>query len=576
MKQKLLLFAVITLFATLGAHAQTSSKITGQVKDVNGNAVNAATIMLCRAKDSGLVKTEVSDKNGNYKIEPVKPGTYFIRTSMVGMQKTSSPLITVKESETVTAPSITLKPADKNLQGVTVTSAKPMVEVKADKMIVNVEGTINAVGNDALELLRKSPGVMVDKDDNITLAGKNGVQVYIDGKPSPLSGADLASYLKSMQSSQIEAIEIITNPSAKYEAAGNAGIINIKLKKNKTLGTNGSVNAGYNIGIYAKYNGGLALNHRNAKTNIFGTYNVNESIGENTFSLHREQGDSIFDQNNRLVARNKYSHNFKTGVDFFINKKSTFGILINGNISSNDITTEGPMNIIYAPTNTRTKILYATSDNLSKRTNINFNLNYRYAVTGGKELNIDADHGFFNLTSHQYQPNNYYDGTGTVNLYNNIYRMNSPTDIDIYSFKTDYEQDYKKGRLGFGGKIGYVKTDNDFQRYNVINNTDVYDKDKSNRFKYSENINAAYVNYNRGFKGFTLQAGLRVENTNSDGKSTGLKSDGQTPPVYSNYDSTIHKNYTDVFPSAAFTFNKKGGLAPLTQIPTTFVCGARR
>ena len=258
--------------------------------------------MLYRAKDSGLVKTEVSDKNGNYKIEPVKPGTYFIRTSMVGMQKTSSPLITVKEGETVTGPSITLKPADKSLQGVTVTSAKPMVEVKADKMIVNVEGTINAVGNDALELLRKSPGVMVDKDENITLAGKNGVQIYIDGKPSPLSGADLASYLKSMQSSQIEAIEIITNPSAKYEAAGNAGIINIKLKKNKTLGTNGSVNAGYNVGIYPKFNGGFALNHRNARTNLFGNYNASENLGENNLTADRVQADTLFAQTNRLLA----------------------------------------------------------------------------------------------------------------------------------------------------------------------------------------------------------------------------------------------------------------------------------
>ena len=138
------------------------------------------------------------------------------------------------------------------MKGVTISSQKPMVEVKADKMILNVEGTINATGNDALELLRKSPGVMIDKDDNISLAGKNGVQIYIDGKPSPLTGTDLSNFLKSLQSSQIESIEIITNPSAKYEAAGNAGIINIKLKKNKTFGTNGSINAGYNIGTYPK------------------------------------------------------------------------------------------------------------------------------------------------------------------------------------------------------------------------------------------------------------------------------------------------------------------------------------
>lgn len=129
-------------------------------------------------------------------------------------------------------------------------------------MVVNVEGTINATGNDGIDLLRRSPGVIVDKDDNISMMGKSGVEVYIDGKPSPLKGSDLGNYLRSLQSSSIESIELITNPSAKYEASGNAGIINIKLKKDKTLGTNGTVTGGYNIGIYSKYNGGISLNHR--------------------------------------------------------------------------------------------------------------------------------------------------------------------------------------------------------------------------------------------------------------------------------------------------------------------------
>jgi len=253
MKQKLLFIAAMTFLTAMSAFAQTPSKITGEIKDNNGKAVNAATIMLFRAKDSVLVKTEVTNTTGVYEFRQVKPGNYFTRTSVVNMQPTSSAAISVKEGETVTAPAIALKIGNKQLQGVTVTSKKPMIEVKADKTIVNVEGTINAVGNDGLELLRKSPGVMVDKDDNISLSGKNGVKIYIDGKPSPLSGTDLASYLKSLQSSQIESIEIITNPSAKYEAEGNAGIINIRLKKNLTIGTNGSVNAGYNIGVYSQF-----------------------------------------------------------------------------------------------------------------------------------------------------------------------------------------------------------------------------------------------------------------------------------------------------------------------------------
>ena len=186
MKQKLLLILIIGLFTTITSFAQSSSKITGQINDNNGKGIATATVMLHLAKDSSLVKTAVTDSKGAYEIITVKPGRYFVTATVAGMKKTGSPVFEVKENENATAPILTAQPAPKELSGVTVTSSRPIVEVRADKTILNVEGTINAVGNDALELLRKSPGVMVDKDDNLSLAGKNGVQVYIDGKPSPL------------------------------------------------------------------------------------------------------------------------------------------------------------------------------------------------------------------------------------------------------------------------------------------------------------------------------------------------------------------------------------------------------
>src|SRR5690606_34293691 len=205
----------------------------------------------------------------------------------VGYVPFYSKVVEVQNAE-VSLGELTMQKMEGALEGVVITSQKPIIEVRADKTILNVEGTINAQGQDAFELLRKSPGVIIDKDDNMSLAGKNGVQVFIDGIPSPLAVADLANYLKSMQASQIEAVELITNPSAKYEAAGNAGIINIKLKKNKSFGTNGSVNAGYNIATYPKYNGGLALNYRNKKINIFGNYNYNRHRSINYFDLYRD------------------------------------------------------------------------------------------------------------------------------------------------------------------------------------------------------------------------------------------------------------------------------------------------
>lgn len=547
--RKLLGVFAVSLLSYSGLNAQ---QVSGLVKDEQGKGLDKATVSLMRAKDSSVVKLVVTTDNGKYKVLAPEPGSYLVSASYVGFAPAYSQKFDLG-SDGFVVPDLSVSKAVGNLGGVTVTSARPLIDVKADKMIVNVEGTINATGYDALELLRRSPGVMVDKDDNVSLAGKNGVQVYIDGKPSPLSGADLANYLKSMQSAQIESIEIITNPSAKYEAAGNAGIINIRLKKNKSLGTNGSTNLGYVQGFYPKFNGGLNLNHRNKSINVFGNYNYNYGKHRMQMNMFREQFDTIFDQKNRMVFTNN-THSFKGGLDYFINAKSTIGLAVNGNIANNDFVTSGPMNFYYQPTGQLVKILKATNSNDMERDNVNANLNYRYSVSGGTDLNIDADYGYFKIRSDQFQPNYYYLGDGVTETGRLIYNMLSPTNIDLYSLKADHESNFKGGRLGIGGKLAFVNTDNDFQRYDVFNNGKVLDTAKSNRFDYKENINAIYANYNKQYKkGFMIQFGVRMENTHSRGHSTGFK---KTNTTWSNYDSTFDRQYTDFFPSAAVTFNK--------------------
>ncbi len=547
--RKLVLFIVGFMLISATIQAQ---QISGTIKDEQGKGLEKATVSLLKATDSSVVKLVVTGNNGSYSVNATQSGRYLINASFVGYASVYSVPFEVSGAG-VTVPALIINKATGNLKDVVVTAKKPIIEVKADRTILNVEGTINAVGNDALELLRKSPGVMVDKDDNISLAGKNGVQVYVDGKPSPLSGSDLANFLKSTQSSQIEAIEIITNPSAKYEAAGNAGIINIKLKKNKTFGTNGSVNLGYVQGSYPKYNGGLNLNHRNKKVNVFGSYNYNNGKYLMKMNSDRTQFDTLFSQKNRIVFENN-THSYKAGLDYFINQKSTIGAVVNGNVAGNDFNTSGPMNFTYLPTGQLVKILDATNNNDMSRDNINANLNYRYSVTGGTDLNIDADYGTFKIRSDQYQPNFYYQADGTTEISRAIYNMISPSDIHLFSFKTDYEQNFKGGRLGFGGKIGIVNTDNDFRRFDVYTNRKVLDTLKSNRFEYNENVNALYVNYNKQLKqGIMFQVGVRAENTNLRGTSTGFKQSGSTMVPY---DSTFKRNYTDLFPSAAVTFNK--------------------
>jgi iron complex outermembrane recepter protein len=553
---------LFTLFvaAILCGFTVSAQKVSGKVKDPQGKALDKTTVSLLRAKDSSVVKLSVTDNEGKFSFQS-EPGQYLVSLSHVGYFPAYSKVFEVNASGDATIEDLSMVKSEGAIAGVTVSSKKPMVEVRADKMILNVEGTINAVGNDALELLRKSPGVLLDRDDNISLAGKNGVQVYVDGKPSPLSGTDLTAYLKSLQSSQIEAIEIITNPSAKYEAAGNAGIINIRLKKNKAFGTNGSVQAGYGIGAYPKYNGGISLNNRQGRVNLFGNYNYNWNISRNFIRLYRDVSDTIFDQRSVMINKNK-SHGFKAGMDYYINSKHTIGVMVNGNLNDGAMRSNSRTPIIYKPTGVTDRILVANNASESSRDNINGNINYRFVDTSGHELNVDLDYGSYRIRSNQYQPNVYKTPDESDTLSINIRDMIAPTDIDIYSAKLDYEQNFAKGRLGLGGKISFVNSENDFQRFNTTGT--VKDLDVHNNFHYKENINALYVNYNRAFKGFMIQLGVRMENTNIDASSEGTQ---RTPTGdYENSDSTFDRNYTNFFPSAALTFNKN----PMSQWNFTF------
>lgn len=555
-------FLTVVLMTATGLNAQN---ITGRVKDADQQPVAKASVSLLKAKDSSLVKMNATQTDGSYKFEAMAPGMYLVATTSIGYTPVFSGPFELKEAD-VAVPDLVLQKAATQMQGVTVSGRRPLVEVKADRMVVNVEGTINATGNDGIELLRRSPGVMVDKDDNITMAGKNGVEVYIDGRPSPLRGADLSNYLRSLQSSSIEAIELITEPSAKFEAAGNAGIINIRLKKDKSLGTNGSVNLGYNQGIYPKLNGGLNLNHRNKRVNVFGNYNYFHGNMQNITDVYREYADSIFDQVTTMKI-DRDNHSFKAGLDYFLNSKNTIGIMANGTSSSTTNHSNGPMSIAYAPTKVVDRILVAKTDLKSDRKNINLNANYKYANPAkGKELNIDADYGYYDLHNSQYLPNYYYEADGVTEISRNIYRLNAPTDIDIYSLKADYEQTIGKGKLGFGGKTSFVETKNVFERFNVIGSTDNKDRDRSNQFNYKENINALYVNYNRAFKNaITLQVGLRGEQTSSSGRSLGEKRVGNTNQ-YTPYDSSINRDYIDLFPSASVSFTKN----PMSQLSLSY------
>lgn len=548
MRKIAILTMILAFFFAGSPMVQAQSTIKGTVKDASGKPLQSVTVSLLNAKDSALVKTDVTDRDGNFEINTSKEGSFLLSYSSVGFEQQYSAIFEKKNGEAVNAKDVTMQQGTGKLKEVTIVAKKPMIEVKADKTIFNVEASINAQGSNALELLQKSPGVQVDNNDNISMKGKTGVRVYVDGKMMQLDTKDLAAYLKSINSNDIEAIEMISNPSAKYDASGNAGIVNIRLKKNKKFGTNGSVNLGFVQGITPKGNGSVNLNYRDKKVNIFGNVGGNIGVNHNDIDIYRIQNDTLYDQKTKMTSDDK-SVNIKAGADFFVNRNNTFGVMATTNFAKTNWGSDGTSVVSYNPTGVHQYDLVATNTVPGKRTNANFNLNYRYADTAGLEINVDADYGIFRGRGNSVQPNSYeYNNPAENVLVTN--RNNTPTNIDIKTAKADVEMPLGKGKLGFGVKTSFVNTTNTFDFYrDTALDKPRFDPDRSSSFTYKENVNAAYVNYNQQLnEKWSMQLGLRGEQTNSDGKLT--RANGTVGP-----DDRVKRNYFNVFPSGALTWN---------------------
>ncbi len=539
----LLLSWLFTTPSPVFAQTTGGSKITGKLVTNDNKAVDFATLSLHNQKDSALVKSALTDEKGKYIFDKVKAGKYYISASNLNYEKTNSPTFTVDGLNEKSLENLFLKPATKGLQEVNITAKKPFVERRADKVILNVaNSTVNA-GSTALEVLQRAPGVSLDKDDQIALSGKQGVLVLLDGKQTYMSNQDLANMLRNMQSSEIETIELITSPSAKYDAAGNAGIINIKTKKNKKAGFNGSFTAGTGYGNTSKYNTGLNLNFRKDKLNIYGNYNFGNNGNLNTLDLNRRVNSTgtITNFNQFTEWNNRRNNNsYKAGLDFAATKKTTFGVLISGYNNSIDNLSASNTRMLDQSFALDSSLAVSANGDESYKSNA-VNLNYKTTFdTLGRELSIDLDYSKFNGNQDEFRDNNYFTNSGSTLKDNRFIRNFTPSNIDVKSAKLDFVQPLNKTtRLETGWKSSWVKTDNDLQfTQQQANGTWLSDPRISNRFIYSENINAGYLNLNKEFKTTSIQLGLRAEHTNSNGNSI------TTSQVNS-------RNYLEWFPSVA-------------------------
>lgn len=542
-----ILSTLLWLSATLTLSAQTAS-IRGQLQTAGAEAVGFANIGLYNAADSSLYKAGTSDEAGIFNLIGLGAGVYYLKAVGIGVGSFQQSGIQLQENQALDLGVLSITDKSIKLEELTVTASRVMVEIKPDRTVFNVEGTINSAGSDAITLLRKAPSVTVDNNDNISVLGRAGVLLYVDGKRLPLTGEDLTTYLQNLPAEQIDRIEIITNPGSKYEAEGNAGIIDIRLKRDKNLGANGSVNATYSQGFYHMANLNGSGNYRNKRFNAFGNAGLGDGGGFNNMNflsyLNGLEQDEI---NNRRNTWDNY--NYRVGADFFLGNKHTFGFLVGG--TQNDRLSRGYNRITLAQASTPElidSILVANTTDNNRRQQQTYNLNYRFANTKGRSLNVDIDYGNYQNGSKRYQPNRYFNATEDAVLTEIINSFDTPSDIDIFTAQADFEDKLWGGTLGTGAKFSQVISDNTFLFFDEPNGTPVRNDKRSNLFKYDEKVYAGYVNYARKLgKKWNFSAGLRAEQTDASGDLQAFLPELEEPPVL--------LNYLSWFPNAGLTWD---------------------
>jgi iron complex outermembrane recepter protein len=439
--------------------------------------------------------------------------------------------------------------AMQNIKEVVVKSNRQFVERQIDKIVLNIDADINATGSTLLEILQKAPGVTVSGEDALSMSGKSGVNVMIDGKPSNMTERELSSFLKSTSGNSVDRVEIISNPSAKYEAQGNAGIINIRLKKGKNLGTNGNINLGYGQQTHHRLNAGLNLNSRGEQTNIFGSYNLNEGVQHTDGALNRFLGTGTATKNfeNTTIDQDIWTnHSLRIGMDYFMSKNTTLGVLVNGNFGNTQLLTPGTTAI----KNFENKIdssLTSLNNNQYKNNRINYNLNFHTEDTLGNDFNIDADYTrFSNVTNGDNQVKQFNGAGVQYNFRDDNQNLN--TGISIFAVKSDYTKLLKpiKAKLELGFKTAFVKTTNDLMAQKLDGTSFIVDKGRSNLFEYKENVNAVYGNFGQKLGKLEYQLGVRVEQSNVSGISSDLNGLKINNP---------DTNYLNAFPSAFLKYS---------------------
>lgn len=546
------IFISLFFFAAIPA-ATAQSMVKGTVYNEQGAPVDGASVVLYMAADSAMDRISLTLADGSFIAEPSAAGRLFLEISYVGLQTFQSEVLDLSNGATVDLGKITMKASDGQvLAGVVLTARKPLIERKLDKLVVNVESSISASSGTALELLEKAPGVEVDKDGNISMRGKSGVLVLVDDRPTYMKSADLANYLKTLPASSLSQLEIMTNPSAKYDASGNSGIINIRTKQIKKSGMNGSVNLAGRIAQKGVGSASLTMNYRKNKVNLFGTYSsfAGTFLNDNYITRRfRESSDQLpvatFDQ----LSRNENYHTsnrLKLGMDYYASNKTIAGIVVQGDVSNGRFSANSHANVL-GPDLATDSIVTANTRVRGNRQNFSVNGNLRHSFDStGKKITVDLDYVVYNDDPAMMSVSGYFLPDGSILKPSATLRGFTPSVINIYSGKVDFTLPMGRHQVEAGVKASRVETDNDALYQNKVDKDYETDFGKSNHFIYKEDILAAYVSWNYQLKKWGFQSGLRAEQTRSEGYQAG---NAMVP------DSSFSKSYLNLFPTAYVSFN---------------------
>lgn len=536
------------LFTTI-LQAQTGGKIQGNLKSSSNVPIETLVITLLSSSDNSIVKTTLTELNGSFEFTNVAENSYIIFIDDLAYKTYNSEVFSIQQN-TLVLPTILIENQDVNkLEEVTIERKKAFVENKIDRTVVNVEAMISVAGSDAMDVLEKSPGILIDQNGTITYKGKSGVAVFIDDKPTNLSGTELEAYLKSLPAETLNQIEFMTNPPAKYDAAGSAGIINIKTKKSKLKGFNGSFSSRVSQGKRMVNRNSLNLNYTDGKIRLYGnlSYAKQESVTDLYIFRRYKNEDlstkTLFDQNSMIEGENKNA-NAKMGLDFYASEKTTLGISFNGFMRSGENTSD-VKSVLSNATSVIDSTIVANNTEDKKFQNGGVTLNYSRDFNEGKKLTADADFLTYSDKTQQKFRNFIYQPDNTLSSSDELVGK-LPSKISIYSFKTDYSHPLKnEGLIEAGYKISYSETDNVAEYDNVINGALIPNYDTSNHFQYNEIINAAYLNFNKSYKRFSFQTGLRLETTVSKGNQLGniMKPASQFKRDYTNLFPTVYVMY---------------------------------